>query len=72
MRGDLIETFKITTHKADYGSDLFRLSRSGAKILKDSRGDKILSNRVANYWNKEPNFVMEALTVDTFKARLER
>ncbi len=71
MRGDLIETFKITTKKVDYGLDLFRLSRSGAKILKDNRGDQILSNRVANYWNKIPSSVKEASSVDAFKARLE-
>ncbi len=71
MRGDLIETFKIIKKKVDYESDLFRLSRSGANILKDNRGDKILSNRVANYWNKVPNAVKEASSVDAFKARLE-
>ena len=72
MRGDLIETYKITAGKVDYGHDLFRLSRSGAKILKDRRGDRVLSNRVANYWNKVPISVKDANSVDTFKARLER
>ena len=43
MRGDLIETFKITTGKVNYGQGLFRLSRSGVKILKDGRGERILS-----------------------------
>eukprot|EP00116_Pleurobrachia_bachei_P004142 sb/3464404/ len=72
MRGDLIETFKITSGKVDYGKDLFRVSRSGTKILKDGRGDGVLSNRVANYWNKIPANVKEASSVDTFKARLEQ
>ena len=72
MRGDLIETFKITTGKVSYGKDLFRISRSGTKILKDKRGDGILSNRVANYWNKIPAEVKEASSVDAFKARLEQ
>ena len=71
MRGDLIETYKIITGKVHYGHDLFRLSRSGSKILKDGRGDVILSNRVANYWNKVPGSVKEANSVDAFKARLE-
>ena len=71
MRGDLIEPYKMTTGKEHYGHDLFRLSRSGYKILKDGRGDVILSNRVANYWNKVPVSVKEANSVDTFKARLE-
>ena len=72
MRGDLIETFKITAGKVDYGQGLFRLFRSGMNILKDSRGDGILSDRVANYWNKVPGWVKECVTVETFKARLER
>ena len=54
----------------DYGKDLFRVSRGGTKILKDGRGDGVLSNRVANYWNKIPGYVKEASSVDTFKARL--
>ena len=49
MRGDLIETFKILSGKVDYGQTLFRVSCSGANILKDKRSDRILSNRVANY-----------------------
>ena len=71
MRGDIIETYKIVSKKVDYGKDLFKLSRSGANILKDGRGDRILSNRVANYWNKIPGYVKEANTVETFKSRLE-
>ena len=72
MRGDLIETFKILSGKVDYGQTLFRVSRSGANILKDKRSDRILSNRVANYWNKIPQSVKDADTVSTFKARLEK
>ncbi len=71
MRGDLIESFKITTGKVGYGSGLFRLSRSGDKILKDRRGDSVLSNRVANYWNKVPVSVKEAKSVEAFKVRLQ-
>ena len=32
----------------------------------------MLSNRVANYWNKIPTPVKEATSVNAFKARLER
>ena len=72
MRGDIIETYKITSGKVHYGKDLFKISRSGVKLLKDGRGDGILSNRVANYWNKIPGSVKEANNVDTFKVRLEQ
>ena len=71
MRGDLIETFKVTTGKVEYGQNLFRMSRSGAKILKDNRGDTILSNRVANYWNKLPQCVKDSSSVECFKSRLQ-
>ena len=70
-RGDLIETFKIVTGKVNYGRDIFRVSRSGTKLLKDGKCDQFLPNRVANYWNKIPSYVKEAQNVDTFKARLE-
>ena len=71
MRGDLIETFKIISGLVEYGKDLFSLSRSGAKILKDSKNDQSLQNRVANYWNKIPDSVKDAPSVDAFKKRLE-
>ena len=72
MRGDLIEIFKILSGNVDYGQTLFRVSRSGANILKDNRSDRILSNRVANYWNKIPQSVKDTGPVSTFKARLEK
>ena len=72
MRGDLIETFKILSSKVDYGQTLFRVSRSGGNILNDKRSDRILSNRVANYWNKVPQSLKDAGTVSTFKARLQK
>ena len=72
MRVDLIETFKIISGKVDYGQTLCRVSRSGGNILEDKRSDRILSNRVANYWNKVPQSVKDAGTVSTFKARLEK
>ena len=72
MRGDLIETYRIVTGKVDYGNNMFRLSRGGSKIIKDKRGDRILNNRVANYWNKIPGSVKDAMSVVAFKGRLER
>ena len=70
-RGDLIETFKIVTGKVNYGNNIFRVSRSGDKLLKDGKCEQFLPNRVANYWNKIPSYVKDAPSVDTFKARLE-
>ena len=70
-RGDLIETFKIVTGKVNYGGNMFRLSRSGAKLLKDGKSGQFLPNRIANYWNKIPSYVKDAPTVNAFKARLE-
>ena len=70
-RGDLIETFKIVSGKVNYGNDMFRISRSGAKLLKDGKSLQFLPNRVVNYWNKVPSYVKDAPSVDAFKARLE-
>ena len=72
MRGDLIEAYKIITRKVSYGNELFRMSRSGMNILKDSRGDVLLSNRCANYWNKLPETVKNATSVNSFKHRLDK
>ena len=33
MRGDLIETFKVVSGIADYGTNLFKQSRSGCKLI---------------------------------------
>ena len=71
MRGDLIETYKIISGQVEYGKNLFNISRSGAKILKDSSSDQNLRNRVANYWNKIPESVKDAPSVEVFKSRLE-
>ena len=70
-RGDLIETYKIISKNVQYGESIFRLSRSGAKLVKDKRDQSFLPNRIADYWNKIPLTVKDAPTVDVFKARLE-
>ena len=77
MRGDLIETFKICNGLVDYGKKLFRLtSHDSLRILKDKRGDKILANRVANYWNKLPASIKtigeNEKSINGFKSRLEK
>ena len=75
MRGDLIETYKILSGKTDYGQDLYRLSRSGMKLVYKGKAgryrDSFLSNRVIPFWNKIPDSVKSVDTVDAFKAALE-
>ena len=73
--GDLIETFKITNGFADYGSNLFKISRSGVNLL-SKPGDQhklrhsFFSRRVINYWNKLPTHVKFSKSVDNFKNNL--
>lgn len=70
-RGDLIETYKITMNHVPYCHDLFRMSRSGYNIIKVPGKGTFLPNRIANYWNKIPNYVKDAPTMESFKHRLE-
>ena len=55
-RGDLIETFKILSGFTKYGENLFRLSRSGEKLI-SRPGDEFsfkhafFARRVIYYWN---------------------
>ena len=58
-RGDLIETFKILSGIANYGGEMFRVSRSGNNILyptgKLSKNEQdFFSTRVIQYSNKLP------------------
>ena len=75
LRGDLIETYKIVTGKANYGSNLYRISRSGLKLLfnASARSAKcdFLTNRVVNYWNNLPVSVRSSENVTHFKVGLE-
>ena len=43
IRGDLIETFKIVRGLVNYGNDIFRISRSGLKLV--SKGLKVEENK---------------------------
>ncbi len=75
MRGDLIETFKVRGGMTKYGSNFYRPSRSGMKLLntvnKGKYIDNFISNRVVSYWNKIPDSVKQGKTVEAFKSRLE-
>lgn len=75
MRGDIIETYKILSGQADYGKHMYRISRSGMKLLYTGKPgrfrDAFLPNRVLKYWNKIPDIVKESVTTTVFKTRLE-
>ena len=76
-RGDLIETFKILNGFSNYGDSLFKLSRSGKKIISRPSDEnkfkyEFFSRRVINYWNKLPSSVTDATSVDSFKNKLEK
>ena len=75
-RGDLIETFKIQSGLVDYGKNLFKTSTYGNKLV-SRPGDQhkfkhsFLSRRVIQYWNKLPNDIKSAKTVESFKNKLQ-
>ena len=66
IRGDLIETFKITSpcDIASCGKQLYNVSRSGMKLEYTRRSTKLdgdfLPNRILVYWNKIPGEVKSA------------
>ena len=82
-KGDLIETFKLLKGmaKLDY-IIFFKLSEDSKvrghtyKIVKKSfRLDvtkNFFSNRVVDAWNELPQHVVDAETVNSFKARLDK
>ena len=76
-RGDLIETFRILSGIADYGSSLFQPSRSGRNLIsrpgdQNSFKHNFFSRRVISYWNKLPLNVKNAESVNQFKNRLDK
>ena len=83
IRGDLIETFKIVNGEADYGKDIFRLSRSGNNMFSrinlnlsncksiSKLRSSFLSDRIKNCWNCLPLSVTQSSSVNYFKANLE-
>merc|ERR1712096_252868 len=72
-RGDLIETYKIVNGLVNYGQNLFNVSRSGYRLLSSLKSPKsnrqnFLPERVIRYWNKLPQSVQSASSVNSFKA----
>lgn len=81
-RGDLIEVFKYFRNEKVYNSLKFTINKAGRtrghslKITKhrwrlNVRG-RAFANRVINDWNSLPSGVVEAKSLDSFKARLDR
>ena len=73
----MIETFKILSGIADYGSSLFQPSRSGRNLIsrpgdQNSFKHNFFSRRVISYWNKLPLNVKNAESVNQFKNRLDK
>ena len=82
IRGDLIETFKVFSNLVDYGSNIFKASRSGSNIVSrinlaiDNSNVKnirktFLSERVLPFWNALPISVKNSSSVNDFKINLE-
>ena len=67
IRGDLIETYKIVTGKVKYGTNIFKMSRSGSNIISKLHvksnteiyklRESFLPERIRRYWNKLPSYV---------------
>ena len=75
-RGDLIETFRILSGIANYGSSLLKLSHSGRNLVsrpgdQNSFKHSFFSRRVVHYWNKLPHHIKNSETVNQFKNRLD-
>ena len=79
----MIEAFKLLTGKANLDFSLFfKLSGDSKvrghtyKIVRNSfRLDvrkNFFSNRVVDAWNELPQYVVDAETVNSFKARLDK
>ena len=82
-KGNLIEAFKLLKFIANLDYSLFfKLSGDSKvrghtyKIVKNSFlldvRNNFFSNRVVNAWNELPQYVVDAETVNSFKARLDK
>ena len=82
MRGDLIETYRIVSNQVEYGTDIFRVSRSGNNLVSSinlnvSKSNirnlrkSFLSERVLPFWNALPISVKNSSSVNDFKINLE-
>ena len=84
LRGDLIETYKILTRKEDLKPEIFfKYSTTGnlrgsnsMKLFKPRTKMKVRQNffsqRVIDYWNALPEYVVKAPSTNSFKARLDK
>ena len=83
MRGDIIEYFKIITHKEDIDATQFfeenttpHLRGHNRKVFKKQfRLDirkHFFSQRVVSHWNNLPSYVIESTNVNMFKNRLDK
>ena len=81
MRGDLIETYKLTHDLYDIPKPMFCLSRNTRtrghryKLVVqrsvNSARYNFFGNRIVNMWNSLPADVVDSPTVNTFKNRLD-
>lgn len=83
VRGDLIETYKVLTGKESIESAQFftpaasthlrgnvmKLFKSRSKLL---LRQNFFSQRVVNQWNRLPQHVIQASSVNVFKSRLDK
>ena len=87
IRGDMIEVYKITSHKYDqditaplryHKSTSHHTRGNSKKLTKDiNRSSKStrkisFSNRVVNMWNELPDTVVNAPSLYSFEARLDK
>jgi hypothetical protein len=82
LRGDLIETYKGLMGLNNYGSQLFTYNGNTAlrghllkldkKRVSTTIRANFFSNRVVNAWNKLPQPVVTAVSVDAFKQKLDQ
>jgi len=82
-RGDLIETYKIITGKENVNSsDFFKLKEDSHELrghrfklsVERSRLEirrNFFSQRVVRHWNRLPEAVVEATSVNNFKTKLD-
>ncbi|CAF1106835.1 unnamed protein product [Brachionus calyciflorus] len=83
-RGDLIEFFKILSKNVDYDltnpvkyrPNAYNLRGHSMRVTKElvkkcKIRDNFLTNRVVNDWNKLPQEIISAKTVNSFKAKLD-
>ena len=83
LRGDLIETYKILSNKVDVNRKIFfqladtvNLRGNSMKLYKQRSRliarQNFFSQRVVDFWNDLPNYTVQAPSVNSFKARLDK